>query len=59
MRITEKQLQILMMILSDSIKVDMNIFCVSYKCRVSLYEQIINQQSEIINEIKNNEACNE
>lgn len=53
MRITEKQLQLMFQILSDSLKVDITkIFTVDYDMRHRLYVAILNQQSDVIKEIE-------
>ena len=53
MRITEKQLQMLMLTLVDSTRANIEgIFMLTHKCRLALYETIMSQQSDVIQEIK-------
>ncbi len=53
MKTTEKQLQLLMSILQDTIKMDlMGIYTIPFKDRVKLFGQIINQQSEELIDIE-------
>lgn len=53
MKITEKQLQFLITILHDSIKVDHEgLFTFDLKIRTSLYESILNQQSNEIKDVE-------
>lgn len=51
MKITEKQLQMLMVILQDSQQNIMGVFSYDLKTRNNLLNQIINQQSDDIVEI--------
>ena len=59
MRVTEKQLQIMFRVLEGSLRVsdrtDMNIFGYTHDVRSTIWQQIINQQSEeIIDVMKTN-----
>jgi hypothetical protein len=50
MKVTEKQLLIMIRVLEGSLKIsdraDMNIFGYNYKTRAEVFNQIMNQQSE-------------
>jgi len=63
MRITEKQLQIMFRVLEGSLTIcdrtDMNIFGFSVETRKKTYEQIINQQSDEITDVKSSENLGE
>ena len=58
MRINEKQLHVLIRVLEGSLNIqdcsDMNLFGFDSKTRLNIYNQIINQQSEDLIEIKDN-----
>lgn len=53
MIISEKQLLLLIDILKDSVKLNIdNQFCISFEQRVELYRVILKQQSDVLREIK-------
>ena len=53
MKISEKQLQLLVQLLTDSVKTDIPmIFSLDYETRHQLYQQIINQQDNELKEIE-------
>jgi hypothetical protein len=56
MKVTEKQLIIMIRVLEGSLRIadrsDMNIFGYNYKIREELFNQIMNQQSDEIIDIK-------
>lgn len=56
MKITDRQLLWLMDILKDSMRMNVvGMFAVSYKARQDLYNEIMNQQSSELFEIKGDE----
>ena len=59
MKITEKQLQIMLRVLEGSLcmldTTDMNLFGYDRKTRNDIYNQIINQQSDKLIDVKNKE----
>jgi hypothetical protein len=56
MRITEKQLQIMLRVLEGSLcmqdRTDMNLFGYDIETRKNIYNQIINQQSDEVIDVK-------
>lgn len=53
MKISEKQLQLLIQLLADTVRIDISgIFSLDYETRHKLYQQIMNQQNNELKEVE-------
>lgn len=52
MKISERQLQLLMIVLQDSVGIEWSGFTLHTKIRIDLFQDIVNQQSREIKEVE-------
>lgn len=59
MKVTEKQLLVMLRVLEGSLSIndrtDMNLFCFDYKTRAKVWSEIMNQQDNTLVDIKDKE----